>query len=356
MFTIINHYEPSPDYRNIEDAARNMSARRLPLYEHSISGEIMEAIIGTNPCLSWYSSDESERDEAFRRFWHFWRTMGYDTASIECTVCGALIGGGALTAPDKGVIRTREDFEKYPWDEILERYITMYTPLMDSCVRTVLPGMKAVGGVGNGPFEAVQDLVGYTNLCYLRNDDPETYGAIFRRMSDLQYAIWEWFMGRYSNAYCVMRIGDDLGYKSGPLLTPSDIRAYIIPHYRRITDLVHSYDKPFLLHSCGAIFDVMDDLICDGGIDAKHSNEDQVAPFTEWVNRYGNRIGNFGGIDMDVVCRADHDTIKCNVKYILDQVAGKGGIAFSTGNSIPDYVPAGNYVTMVEAVRVWRGE
>ena len=27
--------------------------------------------------------------------------------------------------------------------------------------------MKAIGGPGNGIFECVQDVVGYTNLCYL---------------------------------------------------------------------------------------------------------------------------------------------------------------------------------------------
>ena len=36
----------------------------------------------------------------------------------------------------------------------------------------------------------------------------------------------------------------------------------------------------------------MEDLITDVGIDAKHSNEDQIAPFPEWVRRYGDRIGN----------------------------------------------------------------
>lgn len=27
------------------------------------------------------------------------------------------------------------------------------------------------------------------------------------------------------------------------------------------------------------------------GIDAKHSNEDQIAPFDEWIKRYNGQIG-----------------------------------------------------------------
>jgi hypothetical protein len=66
------------------------------------------------------------------------------------------------------------------------------------------------------------------------------------------------------------------------MLDPDIIRQHIIPQYRRIIDLVHFSDKKFLLHSCGKIFPVMDDII-EMGIDAKHSNEDQIAPFMLWI-------------------------------------------------------------------------
>ena len=81
-------------------------------------------------------------------------------------------------------------------------------------------------------------------------------------------------------------------YKSNTLLSADDIRRLIIPEYKKIISLVHSKGRPFLLHSCGCIFGVMDHLI-DAGIDAKHSNEDEIAPFPVWVERYGDRIGNW---------------------------------------------------------------
>ena len=39
----------------------------------------------------------------------------------------------------------------------------------------------------------------------------------------------------------------------------------------------------------------MEDLI-GLGIDAKHSNEDQIAPFDRWIDLYGDRIGKQGKI------------------------------------------------------------
>lgn len=216
-------------------------------------------------------------------------------------------------------------------------------------------GMKAIGGPGNGIFECVQDVVGYTDLCYLSVDEPEMYAALFQKVGDTNQKIWERFLEEYGDVYCVCRFGDDLGFKSATLISPDAIRTHIIPQYKRIIDAVHKACKPFLLHSCGQIFDVMEDLIA-AGIDAKHSNEDQIALFPVWVEKYGDRIGNFGGIDTDAVCRLDEQGLREYIIPVLDQCTGNGGFAFGSGNSIPDYVPAKNYAAMLRIVREYRGD
>lgn len=353
---ILKYKEFTPNYNNIVQAARNQWADRLPLYEHGVGEKVIFETTGKRPYDIWFSKDMAESKEGFRQFWDFWRKMGYDTASMEFGTCGALVGGGALGAHKDGCIKDRADFERYPWKEIPQRYFDLYAPYIRNFAETCPEGMKAIGGVGNGLFEAVQDIVGYMDLCYIKADDEELYGDIFKAMGEVEYAIWDRFMREFSDVFCVLRFGDDLGFKSQTLICPEDIREHIIPVYKRIIDRVHKENKSFLLHSCGCIFDVMEDLIGTAGIDAKHSNEDQIAHFSEWVDRYGDRIGNFGGIDTDVITRYDEKYIR---EYILDclkKVKGHGGIAFSSGNSIPDYVPTENYLTMIETVRDWRGD
>ena len=168
--------------------------------------------------------------------------------------------------------------------------------------------------------------------------------------------IWDQFLKEFGDTYCVCRFGDDLGFKSTTLLSADDIKENIIPQYKKIIDLVHSHNKPFLLHSCGCIFDVMDDLISIAGIDAKHSNEDQIALFPVWVEKYGDRIGNFGGIDTDAVCRLGKAEMKEYILDVVGQCVGHGGFAFGSGNSIPPYVPTEGYLNMVETIREYRGD
>lgn len=154
----------------------------------------------------------------------------------------------------------------------------------------------------------------------------------------------------------VSRFGDDLGYKVSPMLAPDDVREHIVPQYARIINLIKKKTgKPFLLHSCGNLFEIMDDLISTG-IDAKHSNEDVIAPFSEWVKIYGDRIGLFGGIDTDALCDISGIDIESYTREVVVPVINKPGIAIGSGNSITDYVSPERFAKMNEIVRIMRGE
>ncbi len=345
-----------PDYNNILMAAGNKEAKRMPLYEHGISERVMEDIMNKK-FRDLYQGNRDDKREFFRIYNDFYKLMGYDTVTLERCIGAAMPGSGALGQHKPGVIKNREDFEKYPWDEIPSLYFKLYAEDFELMAEVMPQGMKAIGGVGNGVFECVQDVVGYTDLCYISIDDPELYRDLFRTVGEMIYKIWSEFLKRYGDTYCVCRFGDDLGFKSNTLIPAEDIRANVIPQYARIIELVHSYNKPFLLHSCGKIFDVMDDIINIAKIDAKHSNEDQIAPFSVWVDNYGSRIGNFGGVDTDHLCRKSEQEIKAIVKEVAAYCAhGKGGFALGSGNSIPDYVPAAGYLAMIETAREDRGE
>jgi uroporphyrinogen decarboxylase len=216
-------------------------------------------------------------------------------------------------------------------------------------------GMKGIGGVGNGIFECVQDVVGFEDLCYIKEDDPELYKALFSKVGDLLAEIWKQFLPRFGSLFCVCRMGDDLGYKSNTLLSAEDIRSLVIPQYRKVVDLVHAAGLPFLYHSCGNLFVVMDDIISGAGIDAKHSNEDVIAPYSKWIDDYGSKIGNFGGLDTDVLCDSSPVDLVSYTTGIYKLCEKKGhGTAIGSGNSIPDYVSPERYCLMIETVRKLR--
>lgn len=345
-----------PDYQNLIDAARNVGPRRVPLYEHVISFNVMEKVTNSSFAHLVNSTNMDDLREFFRHHNHFFKTLGYDTISWESCIGPIMPGSGALGEHKPGVIKNRKDFDEYPWGSIEGRFFDVYSDRFLALRDQMPEGMKAVGGPGNGIFECVQDIVGYQDLCLLSVDDPVLYSNLFSKVGDVNFGIWKKFLEEFGDIYAVCRFGDDLGFRSSTLISARDIKEIVIPQYKRIVELVHSYDKPFLLHSCGCIFNVMDDIIKIAGIDAKHSNEDAIAPFSVWVEKYGDRIGNFGGIDMDVLCQSDPERIKQYIFNVMDYSKGRGGIAIGSGNSIPDYVPTEGYLAMINAVRECRGD
>jgi len=337
-----------PDYRNIVDVLYNRKPKRLPLYEHHIDPPFISEYLDEEIVIQ--GSQPKDYEAYYQRIIGFWKDMTYDAFDYEAPICDIYPGHGAIIGGMKGPIQTRDDFNKYPFDEIPEIFWNEYTPHFEAIKNASPSGMKAYGGCGYGIFESSRDLVGFEELCTMQYLDPELFADLFRKIGDLYLELWSELIRKYDDLFVFYRMGDDLGFKSSTLLEPDTIRKYILPQYKRIIDLVHRSGKKFLLHSCGNIFSIMDDLI-ELGIDAKHSNEDQIAPFEKWIELYNDKIGLFGGIDVDILTNNGYDEV---YRYVLEkgtkyrQMAE--GFGIGSGNSIPGYVPVESYQAMIDAV------
>ena len=247
------------------------------------------------------------------------------------------------------------DLLKFPWDETVNRYFTYYGDTFSACRQALPEGMKIIGGIGYGIFESVQDFIPLTNLAYLEIDEPEVFELIWEYVGSLFIKLWKRLLDAYGDIIAVCRMGDDLGFKTSLLIKPDTFNDFIKPQYKAMVELIHGYGKPFLLHSCGCIWSIMEALINEVHIDAKHSNEDEIAPFDTWVKRYGGQIALFGGIDVNVLCLKNEGEIKEYIINLLNlSTAVSKSIAIGSGNQITEYVPTSGYITMVETVRRWR--
>ncbi len=343
-----------PDYRQIEMVLHNRRPDRLPLYEHHIDKPFIEKAIGLEFELEGSKPDEFEA--YYRRIIGFWKDMTYDAFDYEAAICEIFPGHGAIMGGMLGPIQTRDDFNKFPFDELPEIFWNTYTPHLEAIRKVLPPGMKAYGGCGYGIFESAEDLVGFESLAVLQYIDPDLFADLFVKIGDLYVELWREMVRRYNDIFVFFRMGDDLGFKSGTLLEPDTIRRHILPQYKRVIDTVHGAGKKFLLHSCGNIFEIMDDII-HLGIDAKHSNEDEIAPFETWIEKYNNRIGLFGGIDVNTICLNSYD----EVFRIVSEKGTKfrsmsRGYGLGSGNSIADYVPVDGFMGMVDAVKKIRNK
>ena len=144
---------------------------------------------------------------------------------------------------------------------------------------------------------------------------------------------------------------DDMGFRSGTLISPKDLREFVLPGHKLKAAASHAAGRPYLLHSCGKLDAIMPDLIEDVQIDARHSFEDTIETVVEAKAKYCDRIALLGGLDVDFLCRATPKAVRARVRATLDACHPGGGYCLGTGNSVANYVPLDNYLAMLDEGR-----
>jgi uroporphyrinogen decarboxylase len=269
-------------------------------------------------------------------------------AVVEDTAANRRAGGRSFTDEHRGPIATREDLERYPWPDFSKagtRSLEWYQANLpdDMCI--------ASGG-GSHYAELLAWLMGYETLCFALHDDRGLVRALHARIDEAS----EQEMKRYLEFDRVRLIwgSDDMGFRTGLLMSPADTRELVLAGHRRMAAMAHEAGRLYLLHSCGNLADIREDLIEDVRIDAKHSFEDTIERVERAKLDYGDRLSLLGGIDVDFLCRSAEREIRTRVRTTLDACMPGGGYCLGTGNTVANYIPLGNYLAMLDEGRRWR--
>ena len=104
-------------------------------------------------------------------------------------------------------------------------------------------------------FGWLRDWMGMENIALVPYDDPAWFEEMVTQCADVSVAVLtKVFESGLRPDWCTM--WEDMCYNSGPLLGPDHFKQYLVPHYRRITDVCRKY-------GCDVI-----SVDCDGKIDA----------------------------------------------------------------------------------------
>ncbi len=338
--------EPEPDFARLAAVLGRGAPDRVPFIELGIDHPVLEAV---------REAPFSGEPRLWRReFVEVWRRLGYDYCPVGAQVAlprrhlmaedtaGLAMAQRSWVDEAHGTIETWRDFEQYPWPRPEQ---VDYSFLEDAAA--ALPeGMKIIFLGPGGVLENVMWLMGYQPMSYAMADDPDLVEAMFARIGELLVGVFEAVAGH--EAVGALWLGDDMGHKTQTLISPEALRRWVFPWQRRLAQIAHARGKPFLLHACGNLEAVMEDLIEEVGVDAKHSFEDVIEPAEEAKRRWGDRIAILGGVDVDVLARGTPERVRERTRGLLEACMPGGGYALGSGNTVANYVPVGNYLAMLE--------
>lgn len=339
--------EIKPDFERLRKTLMlEGEADRVPLVELGVDVSIMSHVIGRP-----YKTTKDRID--------FFTQAGYDYVKLSPIVdmnpakiqpregkrARSEAGSGADRdwAPEgQGMITSWEEFERYVFPKPEDISYQMF----EEAAGQLPKGLGVIAQYGD-IFTLTWELMGFEVFSYALVDNAELVDALWNKIGNLIYGMFE-RMVEYDFVGALW-YSDDIAYQTGLLVSPAVLRKYHFPWLKKIGALAKARGIPFLYHTDGILWNVMEDIL-DCGVNALHPIEPQAMDIREVKKRYGDRLCVIGNLDLSgPLTRGTPQEVEQEVKRLLREVAPGGGYCLGSGNSVPDYVPVENYLAMIEA-------
>lgn len=357
MFEHVPVRNPNPNVTEFIDIILGrVESARVPLVEYIVDGVVMHPIVTEMMGRPWadWGPDRDAQTAHLDNFIAFWQAMGYDFVRLEIGLPFAtkhVLGDDpslekgkqrSWTDQHAGTIETWDDFEQYNWPRIEDMD---FFPM--EYVNDHLPeGMGLLSCHAGGIFEHLSQIMSIERLCAAVYEQPDLVRAVADRAGELIKAYHRQLLDL--DGLVAIFQGDDMGFRTGTLITPDQMREYSLAWHKQFAEQAHEHGRPYFLHSCGNLGSIMDHLVEDVGIDAKHSFEDAIIPVQDFCDQYGGRIGVLGGLDINILSGGSQEEVRAHTRFLIETCGPKGRYAIGSGNSIPSYVPVDNYLTMID--------
>lgn len=145
-------------------------------------------------------------------------------------------------------------------------------------------------------------------------------------------------------------ICEDYGTYGRSWMSPRHFNAFILPHLRRISNVVRKKGGFFVIHSDGNIMPILK-LLAKSGAHAYQSIDKlsgmKLAKVKELV---GDHLCLIGNVDLRVLAKGSSEEVKAEVKRCVNEAAHGGGYIISSSGSMVESTLK-NLLTYIRYVR-----
>jgi len=324
-------------------ALRREEPDRVPVWELIVDRPVIKALYGDIPYEDFVEREDLDGItvvEDQRLEWLDGRTYRDEWGILW------KIEPNGIAYPSGGPISDEKDLGHYdppdpeaPWRlERLEKMVERFK------------GKKCIVFLGHEVFEFSHYLLGGMDklfLAYYLNPD------FVRRLSEV---IWKYkgrVLERAAEAGAdVLLTGDDYATRKGLLMSPGHFREFVLPYLARAVEVAHRHGLPFIKHTDGNLWEVLDDIV-GAGIDAL----DPIEPLAgmdigEVKAKYGDKIAVVGNVDCSILLpHGTPEQVEEAVKETIAKASPGGGHILASSNSIHPGVRPENYRAMIRAAR-----
>ena len=202
------------------------------------------------------------------------------------------------------------------------------------------PGRYCVGWDFFCLFERAWFLFGMEDILCEMLLQPARMKRLLRGFTDYHKQVMDGLAAAGADAYFT---SDDLGTQTNLIFSREVFRQQYLPLYEEMVDHCHRLGMSFWLHSCGAITDVMDDLVSIG-VDVLHPIQPHAMDQAKIARAYAGRITFLCGIDVQYLLPGGtpEEVAEGTRKLIDDFDRPFGGAILAASNGIMPETPLAN--------------
>jgi uroporphyrinogen decarboxylase len=258
----------------------------------------------------------------------------------------------ATSAPLAGEIDASH-VSAFAWPDALDPGRTV--GLAEDAARAARDEGKAVvcATVCAGITEMLFRLRGYEDAYLDLAADQDLARRIMERILEMKLAWWDRALSLLGDDVDVVAEADDLGGQQTLLFSPDTYRSLVKPLHRELFSFIHARTSArVLLHSCGAIRELLPDLI-EIGVDIINPVQVSAAGMdtAELKAEFGRDLAFWGGgaDSQGVLGRGTPEQVCAEATRRIDDLSPRGGFVFASVHNIQANVPPENIVALWQA-------
>lgn len=325
-------------------ALRREQPDTVPIWELIVNAPVIEAMHG--PGVSYLDFCEREDLDGVTLFENQrFETLGPETCRDEWGIVWRTDPHTGIPYRIDGPIHSPADLDRYSAPD----------PDADHRLADLEAAVARFGGercivfLSHDAFEFSHYLYGMDRLLMAYAVEPELAHRLGRVVTDYKRRVCERAAEMGAD---VLLTGDDYANRKTSIMSPDHFRAFCLPYLREIVETAHRCGKPFIKHTDGNIWPLLDDMVA-AGIDAIDPLEPIAAmDIGEVKARYGDRVAVCGNVDCgELLSRGSPEQVVEAVKETIAKASPGGGHILASSNSIHPAVKPENYRAMLDAGR-----
>ena len=209
------------------------------------------------------------------------------------------------------------------------------------------PDRFRVFQIGFSLYERAWTLRGMENLLVDFHDHPDFVHELLSAIADYNVA-----QAREAMKYDIDAVyfGDDWGQQRGLQMGPQRWREFILPQLKRMYSTVREAGKFVMIHSCGDVDELFDDLIA-AGLNCFNPFQPEVMDVFSLLPKYRGRLAFHGGLSTQrTLPRGSVEQVEADSRRLLE-LGRQGGYIFSPAHDVGGDVPLENMLAMIRVAQ-----